>query len=157
MYLTLRQTWTQETRNLLDESVGGDESIVLAGKLLDQFLVLVELLQIVRGHSIDTTVLSTINIVLITENAFNSNQPKPSTLCPSCVLIGNIPDAHSWARDDWETNGSTETLVTLGIIVLEADLKFDGFEEVSLLSFKGVFEETLNVGTHSGCGAQKLA
>ena len=37
----LGQTGTEETRNLLDEGVGGDEGIVLAGELLDQLLVLV--------------------------------------------------------------------------------------------------------------------
>jgi hypothetical protein len=69
----------------------------------------------------------------------------------------NLPNAHSWARDDWETDGSAETLITLRIIVLETDLEFDGFEEVSLLGLEGVFEETLDVGTHSGCGAKELA
>jgi len=67
--LTLGKTRTQETRNLLDESVGGDESIVLASKLLDELLVLVELLQVVRGHGVDAVVLGTIDIVLVTENA----------------------------------------------------------------------------------------
>jgi hypothetical protein len=42
----------------------------------------------------------------------------------------------------------------LGIIVLEADLEFDGFEEVSLLGLERVFEKLLDVGTHSGCGAE---
>lgn len=67
--LTLGKTGTQETRNLLDQGVGSDESIVLACELLDQLLVLVKLLQIISGHGVDTTVLSTIDIVLITENA----------------------------------------------------------------------------------------
>lgn len=65
-----------------------------------------------------------------------------------------VPDGHVWARDDRETNGSGETLVTLGIIVLEADLEFDGFEEVSLLGLRGVLKELLDIGTHTslnGC------
>lgn len=65
----LGQTRTQETRDLLDESLGSDEGIVLAGKLLDELLVLVELLQVISGHGVDTTVLGTIDIVLVTENA----------------------------------------------------------------------------------------
>ena len=85
----LGKTGAEETRDLLDESVGGDESIVLAGKLLDELLVLVELLQVVGGHGIDTVVLGTVNVVLVTEDA----------------------DGHVGARDGGELDGSRETLV----------------------------------------------
>ena len=44
-----------------------------------------------------------------------------------------IPDAHARARDLWQLDGSRETLVTLRVIVLQANLKFDSLEEVSLL------------------------
>lgn len=63
---SLGQTWTQETRNLLDESIGSDERIVLSCELLNELLVLVEFLEIVGGHSIDTKVLGSVNIVLVT-------------------------------------------------------------------------------------------
>lgn len=79
-------------------------------------------------------------------------------LCHRLCLVFesvNVPDAHSWAGDDWETDGSGETLVTLRIIVLETDLEFNGFEEVSLLGLERVFEEGLYVGTHSGCGEKE--
>jgi hypothetical protein len=69
MCLTLGETGSEETRNLLDESLRSDEGIVLASKLLDELLVLVELLQVISGHGVDTTVLGTIDIVLVTENA----------------------------------------------------------------------------------------
>ena len=98
--LTLGKTWTQETRDLLDEGVGGDEGIVLAGKLLDELLVLVELLEIVGAHGVNTTVLGTVNVVLVTEDA----------------------DAHVGAGNRRQADGAAETLVTLGVIVLEADL-----------------------------------
>jgi len=39
---TLRQTGTQQTWNLLDQRLGGEESIVFLGEFLDQFLVLVQ-------------------------------------------------------------------------------------------------------------------
>jgi ACT domain-containing protein len=78
--LTLGKTRTQETRNLLDESLGSDEGIVLACELLDQLLVLVELSQVLSGHGINTEVLGTIDIVLVTENAVIVRQP-------SCSLI----------------------------------------------------------------------
>lgn len=69
---TLGKTWTQETRDLLDQGVGGDESVVLAGQLLDELLVLVELLQVVGGHGINTVVLRSVDVVLVTENATSS-------------------------------------------------------------------------------------
>lgn len=50
----LGQTRTQETGNLLDKSLGSDESVVLAGELLDELLVLVKLLQVVGGHGVNT-------------------------------------------------------------------------------------------------------
>jgi hypothetical protein len=64
---------------LLDEGIGSDEGIVLASKLLDELLVLVELLQVICGHGVDTTVLGTIDIMLVTENAISlSAQAPPS-------------------------------------------------------------------------------
>lgn len=98
---TLGQTGTEQTGNLLDEGVGGDEGIVLARELLDELLVLVELLEIVGAHGVDTAVLGTINVVLVTEDA----------------------DGHAGAGDRGELDGARETLVTLGVIVLEADLE----------------------------------
>jgi len=67
--LTLGKTGTQKTRNLLDEGVGSDESIVLASELLDELLVLVELLQVVGGHGVNAKVLRAVNVVLVTKNA----------------------------------------------------------------------------------------
>ena len=123
----LGKTGAEETRDLLDESVGGDESIVLASKLLDELLVLVELLQVVGGHGVDTTVLGTVDIVLVTENA----------------------DGHVGARDTGKLDGARETLVTLGVVVLEADLELDGLEEVALLLLVGVLEQLLHILTHA--------
>lgn len=100
---TLGQTRTQETGDLLDQSLGSDEGVVLASELLDQLLVLVELLEIVGGHGVNATVLGTVDIVLVTKNA----------------------DAHVGTGNDGQADGSGETLVTLGVIVLEADLELD--------------------------------
>ena len=71
---TLGETGAQETRDLLDQGIGSDEGIVLACKLLDELLVLVQLLQVVGAHGVDTTVLGTINIMLVTENAIIISQ-----------------------------------------------------------------------------------
>src|SRR5687767_6254020 len=106
---TLGETGTEETRNLLDQSLGSDEGIVLASKLLDELLVLVQLLEVVGGHGVNTTVLGTIEIVLVTEDA----------------------DGHVGARHGGQLDGAGETLVTLRVIVLEADLQLNGLEEVA--------------------------
>ena len=150
---TLRETRTQETRNLLDQGVGSNEGIVLACELLDELLVLVQLFQVVRAHGVDTTVLGTIDIMLVTENAITKSA---QALPPPMFVFADVPDAHVGAGNDRETDGSGETLVTLRIIVLKANLEFDGFEEVTLLGLERVLKELLDVGTHSGCG-EKLS
>lgn len=111
---TLGQTRTQETRNLLDQAVRSDESIVLGGELLDELLVLVQLLQVVGRHGVDTAVLGTVDIVLVTQDA----------------------NGHVGTRHGGQLDGARETLVTLRVIVLEADLELDGLEEVSLLGLQ---------------------
>lgn len=69
---TLGKTGTQETRNLLDETLGSDESIVLASKLFDELLVLVQLPEVLGGHGIETVVLGTVKVVLVTKNTIIS-------------------------------------------------------------------------------------
>jgi len=124
----LGQTRSQETWNLFDQVLGSDEGIVLPGELLDQLLVLVELLQVVNRHGVDSNMLGTIDIVLVTEDA----------------------DAHVWSWDLWELDGARETLITLRIVVLQADLELDGLEEIALLGLIAVGEELSDVSTHSG-------
>jgi hypothetical protein len=104
---TLGQTRTQQTGDLLDQGVGGDEGIVLASQLLDELLVLVELLQVVGAHGINTAVLRTIDIKLVTQNA----------------------DAHVRAGDRGqldsagETWGSVSSLSTLEFRLLPLDVR----------------------------------
>lgn len=45
-----------------------------------------------------------------------------------------------------QSNGSRESLVTLGVVVLETDLEFDGLDEVPL------FSTGLLVGLQRGLG-----
>jgi hypothetical protein len=52
--------------------------------------------------------------------------------------------------DGGELDGSRETLVTLGVVVLEADLEFDGLDEIALLGLVGVLKELLDVRTNAG-------
>lgn len=131
-FTSFGQTRTEKTRDLLDQAVGGEEGVVLAGEFLNQFLVLVELLQVVGGHCIDAMVLASIDIVLITKNA----------------------DGHSRSGDLWQLDSTRETLVTLRVVVLQADLEFDSLEEVALLLILRVIEQLLHILAHSGCGGQ---
>lgn len=66
------------------------------------------------------------------------------------IIASDIPDGHVRTGDVGETDGTAETLVTLGVIVLQSDLKLDRLEEVSLLLIVGVFEERLHIGADSG-------
>lgn len=99
---SLGQTGAQETRDLLDESLRSKESVVLLGELLDELLVLVELLQVLDGHELELNELSSVDISSVGQNA----------------------QRHSWARDVRQLNGSRETLVPLGVVVLESDLNY---------------------------------
>lgn len=103
-------------------------SLALAG---NQDVRTVELLQVVGGHGIDTVVLGTIDVVLVTEDA----------------------DGHVGTRDGGELHGSGETLITLGVIVLEADLELDGLEEVALLGLVGVLKDSavVSLKNHPSC------
>jgi hypothetical protein len=96
--------------------------VLLTVRTLDKLLVLVQLLQVVAGHGVDTVVLGAIDIVLVTEDT----------------------DGHARAGDGRETDGSRETLVTLGIVVLQADLELDRLQEVALLGLIAVLEEFFN-------------
>jgi len=107
----LVETRTQETRNLLDQSFGSKESIVLLGELLDELLVLVELLKIINGLEFHTSTLGLITVESITENT----------------------DGHTGTSDVGKLDSTRETLITLGIVVLQTNLEFNSFSELALL------------------------
>jgi hypothetical protein len=90
---TFGEARAQDTGNLLDKAVGGDKGIVLVGKLLDELLILVELLQVVGRHGVEAAVFGSINIELVTQDA----------------------DGHVWAGNVRQFDGTAETFVTLGI------------------------------------------
>jgi hypothetical protein len=66
-------------------------------------------------------------------------------------VVRNVPDSHVGAGDGRQLDGAGETLVTLGIVVLQADLELDGLVEVTLLLLAGVLEQVLNILAHTGC------
>lgn len=107
---SLGKTGTEHTGDQLDQGLGSQESVVLLGELLDKLGVPVQLLQIVGGHVLLLNLLSTIDVGGISKNA----------------------DVHAGTGDVGELDGSRETLVPLGVVVLEANLQLDRFDEVAL-------------------------
>ena len=95
------KTRSQKPGNLLDKRLGSQKCIVLLGELLDKFLLLVQLFQVVGTHVGDTRFLSLITMLLITKDA----------------------DGEFWPWDVAQFNGARETLVFLGIVVLQTNLK----------------------------------
>ena len=69
----------------------------------------------------------------------------------------DVPHGHAWPRHPRQLDSARETLVTLGIIVLQPNLQLDGLEEVPLLLVEGVIEKGLHVRAHSGCWGDGLA
>jgi len=107
----LGKTGPEQTRDLLNQGLRRQESIVLLGQLLDQFLVLVELLQIVDTHVLKFNLLGAINVRGVGQNA----------------------NSHSGTGDIGQLDCAAETLVPLRVIVLQADLEFYSLHELPLL------------------------
>jgi len=109
---------TQETGNLTNNSLRGEEGVVLGSKLLNQLLVLVQLLQIVDRQKVDSDLLSLIAVELISEDA---------------NLVQRLGDGG-------ELHRARETLVLLGVVVLESDLELESLGDPTVLglSLRGV-------------------
>lgn len=73
------------------------------------------------------------------------------------VLVTQDADGHVGARDGGQLDGTRETLVTLGIIVLQADLELDGLKEVALLGLIGVLQEIGDLRPDISCEERLLA
>jgi len=96
---------SEDGGDLLDEGVAGKEEGVLLGPLLDELLVLVEGLQELEVNNVDADVLSLddVDVLGITDQA----------------------ELETGSGDVGEADGTSETLIFLGVVVLEADLEFD--------------------------------
>jgi len=107
---------TNNGGNLLEDGIGSHEQSVLLGPLLDDLLVLVELLEGVQVGEINVGegVLLVLFLVL---------------------LIGDNADLEVLTRAVGKADGTHETLVLLGIVVLESNLEFDGLLELAFLDF----------------------
>jgi len=127
----LGKTGTKKTRNLLDHVVGGQEEIVFLGELLHQLLVLVKLLQVLNSHVVDADTIGLFAMGGISKNAALESG------------TGNLGQPES----------TGETLVTDGIVVLQGDLSFDRFGEVTLLAFLFF---TANIDGLTGCKGEDI-
>lgn len=108
----LGQTRSEDTGDLLDEGGRCQEIIVLLGELLDELFVLVELLEVIDSHLVDTELIGLLAVLLVSENA----------------ALGLR------SGDGGEAEGAGETLVSGRIVVLQGDLKLDGLGELSHLA-----------------------
>ena len=102
-------------------------------------------------------VLGSIDVVLVTEDT--GTQFLSVTIVRSTIAMNikvsiprseKIPDAHSRPRDPWQLDGARETLITLGVIVLETNLQLDSLQEISLLLIERIIEKGLHIRAHSG-------
>jgi len=96
-----------KTGDLSDDDLRGKESIILLTQLLDQLLVLVELLQHINVHEVDSGLLGLLNVLSISEHA-------------------NVEPNFGDVR---EFDLSAETLILLGVIVLQPNLELYGLGE----------------------------
>jgi hypothetical protein len=55
-------------RDLLDQDFRGYKRIVLFGQFLDQFLVLVHLLEVINTHDVDAKLLCSVDVVGVAED-----------------------------------------------------------------------------------------
>jgi len=97
---SLVETRSEQTRDLSNERVGSEEGVVLFGKLLHELLVLVELFEVFDRHAWDAVLVGLIDMRLVTEDTY-----------------GELGSSNVGKLD-----GTAETLVLLGIVVLEHDL-----------------------------------
>jgi hypothetical protein len=124
---TSRQPRTKQSRDLAHQRLGGDEGVVLAGKLLDEFFVPVELLKIINGHDFGAMVLRAVNVVLAAQQTH---------------LKG--------ARRDGESDRAHESPIPLHVVSLEGDLELDRLDEIAPALDIGVLDDLLNSGTNTG-------
>jgi len=110
----------------LEDGVGSEEEIVFLGPLLDNLLVLVELLEFIergegevseKGHVFD---------------GFSS-----------VLLISDQADLEVGSGHVGESDGSDETLILLGIVILKSELELNGLGELALSGSESHFLDVL--------------
>jgi len=97
----LVESRSQKTRNLPVDGFRSKESIVFLGQLVNKFLVPVDLLQIINSKEVEVLLLGIIAVLLVSKNT-NSESG-----------LGGMGKSYR----------TTETLVLLGIIILNSHLE----------------------------------
>ena len=86
-----------------------------------------ELLQVVHRHVLEVNLLSAVDICGVSKNA--NRHPWPGDIWES-VHMNKIP-VQPVLQSSNLLDGSRETLIPLGIVVFQTDLKFNGLDEVA--------------------------
>jgi len=120
---------SEKTRDLLHDRPRRKEEAVLVRELLDLLLVLVEGLEGLNIQAVNASTLGLFDVVGVAENAARH------------ALPGHVG----------KLDGSSETLVLLGIVVLEYDLELDRLDEFALLRLRG----GLDVGDRGAQGISR--
>ena len=119
--------------DLLEDGVRSKKEGVLLGPLLNELLLLVELLKVLKINNININV-GLGNLVLV-------------------LLISDNADLESGTGVVGKSDSSDETLVLLGIVVLKTNLEFDGFSELANLDLLSEFSDCFsNDGVVNLCG-----
>jgi len=102
---------SQKTRNLLHDGTRSQEEAVFVCELLDFLFVFVEGFQSLNIKAINTVSLGLLNVEGITKHAARQ----------------------TLARDVWELDGASETLVFLCVVVLQDNLELNRLDKFALL------------------------
>jgi len=106
---SLVETRAKQTRNQLDNGFGSEKHVVLLREILNKLLVLVEFLQRLHIHILKTNSHSLLAMFRITQNA----------------------NLHLGTRDGRKADSAAKTLVLLGVVLLQANLKLDRLRELA--------------------------
>lgn len=107
----LVETRAYQTRNLTNQTGGGQESRVALSQLLDELLVLLQEGKVLLGHGRHVELLGFVTMLHIT----------------------NDGNDELLTRDMREDNNTGKTLFLVSIVVLQGNLEFDGLGEFALL------------------------
>ena len=103
--------------------------------------------------------LGTIDIVLVTQNADAHVRAGDGGQLDSAreTCVFRSVRCRCRCRRRLSLGSARRTLVTLGVIVLQADLELDGLQEVALLGVVAVVEDLSDVLAHTGCKGVSLS